>query len=372
MSSYEDFVASHNEKMAALLDKQFEQLLVAAAKHLKAHDDFKHYTQKALVEMMKGGDAPIVKKPAKKAAKKQTTKADETEDDEIDYPKGMTATRWTTICGHLADLEDGQFVNVKTGKVTKKNARNKDTYYWRKHFCAPLALKQLVLWAARNEPELPAAESVEDEFENLEDEDEVVLDDSSEEDQPPRRRGHKAPVEDTDDDESEDQPPRRRGHKTPVEDTDDDESEDEAPRRRGGRKPAKAKVVDSDVEEDSDEESEDEAPRRGGRKPAKAKVVDSDEESEDEAPRRRGGRKPAKAKVVDSDEELCDGFTQKDLVNLRKAAAKAKANGSYVNAATRRSCGKNKANEKRFSFYKAGYAVEKSNEDLIAVLDEHF
>jgi len=310
--SFADFVETQNTKMAALLEKQFEQLLVAAAKHLKAHDDFKHYTQKALVEMMKGGDAPVTKKSATKKTK--TVQSEDSESDDLELPEGLTKGMWAKVLKAIKEREEGQIINVKTGTCLKesvKTSKRYENYYFRGDFCAPAELKKVVLWCGRNQPE--------DEPE-FEDETELEVDDESLEEMP-KRRGRKAPVED-DDSSEDDQPPRRRG------------------------KGRKAPVEDDETEE---LESEEEPPRRG--KGRKAPVEDDDELDT----------------VTTSDGKE---FTDAHLESLRTKAAEARKKKTYVNAESRRACTKNKRSEGKFVFYpKRGYAVPKANTDLQDYLD---
>lgn len=166
-TTFETFQEAANEKIMTTLDKMFEQLYTLAAKNLSKYDLSKKrkFTQTDLKKMMRG--------------EYEEEEDEESVDDQPKFPKGLTPNKWKKLVSLRDSRKPDQFVNVKTGTLVKKTARNKTAYAWKGPFCAPLISKALVMWAFKNQP--AEEEEPEDEFEEL-DEDEDVGEEEGEED----------------------------------------------------------------------------------------------------------------------------------------------------------------------------------------------
>ena len=70
----------------------------------------------------------------------------------LNYPKGLTHSKWKRCCKLYDERKYDQYINVKEGILVKRNNKNKDAYCWKKEWCAPLIDKDLVIWAYRNGP----------------------------------------------------------------------------------------------------------------------------------------------------------------------------------------------------------------------------
>lgn len=211
MSDYETFLTKHNEGAAKFLDTQLNQYLNFVVKQLASHGvhdaNGKKLSQKDLKSIVKGEMSPEPKSTKGKKKAKVEKDEDSSEDDQPTFPKGMTKAKWDKVCEAVGLLGEEEFVNVFSGKTTKKNKKNKDTFVFKGQFCAPLAHKALVTWAVKNQP---AKEEKEEEEESLEFEDgdklEVDFSEASEAGEP---EGDDEEDEGSDEEEEETKMPKK-------------------------------------------------------------------------------------------------------------------------------------------------------------------